>query len=254
MGKAIRRTPVLVGAALGALLWQTGPVLAASPAISSTTLVVKSNTTVTVTAAVGLSNTISVRQSGGSVLVSDSGDSVAAFGGCTQVSPSEASCPAADLTELVVNAGDQNDEVRSSLNTPGVTLVGGTGDDALYAGSANDTLEGNEGNDFLSGGTGNDTLTGGSGQDQVSGGSGNDSIDGNSEDDLIDGGTGNDVISGGNGNDRLYARAGNDYVAGDNGNDTIYAQDGVFGNDFVDGGAGTDSCSADPGDNVTNCP
>jgi len=36
-------------------------------------------------------------------------------------------------------------------------------------------------------------------------------------------------------------------------NDTIDAVDGVSGNDIVVGGKGTDTCTADPGDSVSDC-
>lgn len=116
------------------------------------TLVSRTGTSVTVTAAVGLSNTISVWQAGDTIRIRDTGDTVTALGGCRAVSANEAACPGAgSLTELVVHAGDQADDVTSFLESPGVTLVGGAGDDSLYGGGANDTLEGDEGADFLSG-------------------------------------------------------------------------------------------------------
>ncbi|MEV4640642.1 calcium-binding protein [Actinoplanes sp. NPDC049548] len=253
MGKALPRVAVPLGAALVTVLGASGAT-AAAPALMATTLVVKSGTVITVTAAVGRANTISAWHSGSTIHIDDTGDDLAAYGGCTLVSPGEVSCPAAGLTEFVVYAGDQNDEVHSYLATPGVTLIGGAGDDALFGGSANDTLEGDDGGDFLSGGNGNDTLSGGTGANGLSGGAGNDSIDGGPQNDVADGGAGNDVINGASGNDQLYAGAGNDYVGGDAGNDALYAQDGVFGNDYADGGSGTDTCSADPGDYVAGCP
>lgn len=256
MGKKSARFLTVLGTSFGAALYLTGAAGAAPPApgVQASTLVVKSGTTITVTAGVGRSNTITVRQVGNTIRVTDSGDVLAAFGGCSLVSATEASCPAAGLTELVVYAGDQNDQVRAAPSSVGVTLIGGPGDDELFAGSTNDTLEGDDGNDFLSGGDGNDTLTGGRGADRISGGGGNDSIEGGSENDLLAGAAGNDVINGGPGNDQLHAGAGNDYAAGEGGNDAIHAEDGVFGNDFADGGAGTDTCTADLGDSVSNCP
>lgn len=157
MDKALPRTIALVTAVLGLTLALTGPADATpgppTPEASADgTLVSRTGTTVTVTAAVGLSNTISVWQAGDTIRVRDTGDTVATLGGCRSVSANEAVCPGAgSLTELVVHAGDQADDVTSYLERLGVTLVGGAGDDSLYGGGANDTLEGDEGADFLSG-------------------------------------------------------------------------------------------------------
>ena len=260
MDKALHRTVALLTTVFGFTLCLTGPA-SATPATQPTgsaaagTLVSKNGTSVTVTAAVGLGNTISVWQVGDTIRVRDTGDTIVAFGGCTALSATEAVCPGAgSLTELVVNAGDQADNVTSSLASPGVTLVGGAGDDSLQGGSANDTLEGDEGSDFLSGGGGNDTLNGASGPDRIFGGAGNDSIEGRASSDVINAGPGNDVVSGGNGGDQVVAGTGNDFVEGGAGQDTINAVDDVSGNDYVQGGTEVDTCSADLGDSVTECP
>ncbi|MEU3666533.1 MULTISPECIES: calcium-binding protein [Streptomyces] len=260
MDKALPRTAALVTAVLGLTLVLTGPA-GATPgahtpeASAGGTLVGRTGTSVTVTAAVGLSNTISVWQVGDTIRVKDTGDTMAALGGCTAVSAHEAVCPGAGtLTELVVHAGDQADDVTSFLETLGVTLVGGPGDDSLHGGNANDTLEGDEGADFLSGGGGNDTLTGSSGPDRLFGGPGNDSIEGLGGSDLINAGAGNDVVSGGKGNDQVIAGSGNDFVDGGPGRDDLDAVDEVSGNDYVRGGDQTDACRADLGDSVTECP
>jgi Ca2+-binding RTX toxin-like protein len=251
------RTVALLATACGFTLCLTGTAGAAgapTPQFLATTLVNKTGTTITVTAGVGRGNTISVWQSGNSIRIRDTGDTVAPSGDCTAISTTEVACRAADTTELVVNAGDQDDNVTSSLTALGVTLIGGAGNDNLYGGSANDTLEGDEGSDFLSGGAGNDTLTGAAGADRIFGGSGNDSIEGRSGSDIVDGGAGNDVIYGGSGNEQIVAGAGNDYAEGGNGRDTIDAVDNVSGNDYVEGGAEVDDCRADLGDNVSGCP
>ncbi len=260
MDKALPRTIALVTAVLGLTLTLVGPA-AATPgartpeASADGTLVSRTGTSVTVTAAVGLSNTISVWQAGDTIRVRDTGDTVTALGGCRAVSPNEAVCPGAgSLTELVVHAGDQADDVTSYLESPGVTLVGGAGDDSLYGGGANDTLEGDEGADFLSGGGGNDTLTGSSGRDRLFGGPGNDTIEGRNGSDIINAGAGNDVVSGGNGNDQVIAGTGNDFVDGGPGRDNLDAVDEVSGNDYVRGGDEADACRADLGDSVTECP
>ncbi|MGP4002773.1 calcium-binding protein [Streptomyces sp. 8N706] len=260
MDNRLHRTVALLTTVFGFTLCLPGTAIAtpgAQPPGSSSagTLVSMSGTSVTVTAGVGRGNTISVWQVGDTIRVRDTGDQISAFGGCTAVSTTEAVCPGAgSLTELVVNAGDQNDNVTSSLASPGVTLVGGAGDDSLRGGGANDTLEGDEGSDVLSGTGGNDTLIGSTGTDRVLGGAGNDSIEGRGSADIIDGGAGNDVVSGDGGGDQIVAGTGNDYVEGGTGRDTINAVDEVSGNDYVLGGADADSCTADLGDSVTECP
>ncbi|WP_191971815.1 calcium-binding protein [Streptomyces luteolifulvus] len=222
--------------------------------IFATTLVNKTGSTITVTAGVGRGNTITVWQAGNSIRIRDTGDTVAPSGDCAAISTTEVACTAVNTSELVVNAGDQDDGVTSSLATVGVTLIGGAGNDNLYGGSANDTLEGEEGSDFLSGGAGNDTLTGGAEADRIFGGAGNDSIEGRGGPDIVDGSSGNDVIYGGSGNEQIVAGSGNDYAEGGSGRDTIDAVDNVSGNDYVAGGADVDDCRADLGDNVSGCP
>lgn len=251
------RTVALL-ATCGSILCLTGGAGAAfaapSPGILATTLVNKTGTTITVVAGVGRGNTITVWQTGTSIRIRDTGDTVAPSGDCTAISATEVACPAADTTELVVNAGDQADNVTSSLANLGVTLIGGPGDDSLSGGSGNDTLQGDEGSDFLSGGAGNDTLTGGAEADRIFGGGGNDSIEGRGGADIINGNAGNDVIDGGSGNEQIVAGAGNDYADGGSGRDSIDAVDNVSGNDYVEGGPHMDDCRADLGDNVSGCP
>ncbi|MEJ8632039.1 hypothetical protein [Streptomyces sp. MS2.AVA.5] len=260
MEKVFHRTLALLPLMFGFTLCLTGPAMATpftQPPGSAVagTLVIKNGTSVTVTAAVGLGNTISVWQVGDTIRVRDTGDSIVAFGGCTALSTTEAVCPGAgSLTEVVVNAGDQADNAMSSLASAGVTLVGGAGDDSLQGGSANDTLEGDEGSDFLSGGGGNDTLIGAGGADRIFGGAGNDSIEGRADSDVVNAGAGNDVVSGGNGGDQIGTGTGNDFVEGGAGRDSINAVDEVSGNDYVQGGTEVDSCTADVGDSVTECP
>lgn len=224
------------------------------PGSAASTLVNKTGTTITVVAGVGRGNTITVWQTGASIRIRDTGDTVEPSGACTAIGATDVACPAADTSELVVHAGDQADNVASSLPNLGVTLMGGAGDDNLYGGSANDTLQGDEGSDFLSGGAGNDTMTGGAETDRIFGGAGNDSIEGRGGADIINGSAGNDVIEGGNGNEQIVAGPGNDYTDGGSGRDMIDAVDNVSGNDYVEGGPQTDDCRADLGDSVGGCP
>lgn len=283
------RPRVRVAGRMAAATVVTGGLLLASPAALAhaaglapdrdgparafaTTLVDKTGTVVTVTAGVGRDNAITVRRQGDTFRITDTADTLAATGACSRASEDEVSCPAPGTTELVVNAGNADDAVFTNIRTPGVTLVGGSGDDTLSAGGANDTIEGNGGDDYLLGGDGNDTVDGESGEDILIGGDGNDSVpagaggdfviggDGNdfvesdSGNDEVRGGSGNDYLSGQAGHDRISGDAGADYLFGGAGPDRLDGVDGVPRNDNLDGGSGTDDCSADPGDDVADCP
>ncbi|WP_423834486.1 calcium-binding protein [Streptomyces manipurensis] len=255
------RNSVAAAAALALTLALAAPAAATTPGgqrpghAAAGTLVRMSGTSITVTAAEGAANAIALWRTGDAVHVRDTADRVVATGGCVRIAADEAMCPGAGrLTELVVEAGDEADEVTSYLTTTGVTLKGGLGDDNLYGGGANDTLEGGEGADFLSGGAGNDLLIGSSGRDRILGGAGDDRIEGRNGSDVIDAGAGDDVVDGGDGNDQLIAGPGNDFVDGGTGRDTIDTVDGVAGNDYARGGPQTDTCRADRADHVTECP
>jgi Ca2+-binding RTX toxin-like protein len=87
----------------------------------------------------------------------------------------------------VIDVGEGHDivDLTSTIYTYGdVTLIGGNGDDTLWA---------NSGQDMLLGGSGNDNLYGGFGSDQLSGNDGNDTLDGGEGADQLTGGLGNDV-------------------------------------------------------------
>ncbi len=71
---------------------------------------------------------------------------------------------------------------------PGVTLIGGPGDDTLLGGPAPDFIDGRGGNDLLVGGLANDTIVGGPGQDILTGNGGADLF-------LFAPGDGHDVVT-----------------------------------------------------------
>ena len=76
-----------------------------------------------------------------------------------------------------------------------------TAPNTLNGSEENDTLTGSTGVDFMFGGAGNDTLNGGDGDDQLDGGAGNDALNGGAGDDVLVGGSGNDTLTGGAGVD-----------------------------------------------------
>lgn len=125
-------------------------------------------------------------------------------------------------------------------------MVGGDGNDLLYATGGRDTLFGVAGDDTLFGGDQPDRLAGGLGNDHLYGGAGADFIDGNEHNDLIKGGSGNDVLFGGQGADSIFGEAGDDHLLGESGNDLLdggSGDDGLYGfqgDDILIGGTGND--------------
>lgn len=95
--------------------------------------------------------------------------------------------PRTAFTAVSVTAGGGDDEVRIQGLLPGVTVDGGTGDDALLGGASPDTLIGGSGNDLLDGNQGTDTIALGAGNDTVQ----------------WDPGDSNDVVTGDAGTDAL---------------------------------------------------
>ncbi|SMX41023.1 Hint domain-containing protein [Maliponia aquimaris] len=91
-----------------------------------------------------------------------------------------------EIESFVLSAG--NDAVDASVDSSGITVLAGAGNDTLIGGSGNDTLFGEDGADSLTGGIGADALDGGEGDDTLHVGSG-------------------DAASGGGGDDHFYANA-----------------------------------------------
>jgi hemolysin type calcium-binding protein len=129
---------------------------------------------------------------------------------------------------------------------PAGAIVGTNGSDSVNGTSGNDTIFGLGGSDIINGRGGNDLICGGAGSDLVNGGPGNDTIDAGSGSDTANGDADNDNIKGG---------TGSDLITGGVGDDMLDVQDGVNGNDSANGGAHVsgDTCTADPGDAVSNC-
>lgn len=126
--------------------------------------------------------------------------------------------------KLFANVSDtaQTDEA-------GHLLVGGSGDDLIYAsplafdntifgdgvndelGSVDNTTDGN---DEIFGGAGIDNVQAGGGKDVINTYAGNDFVDAGPGDDIVYAGAGNDFVIGGFGNDQIFAGADNDVVWG----------------------------------------
>ncbi len=158
---------------------------------------------------------------------------------------------AADVTSIVIQAGDGNDLLTNNTNLPS-TIIGGEGDDTITGGGSGDSLLGQGGNDVISGRDGNDTVLGESGRDSLSGNAGADSIFGGLGSDRVAGNGGRDHLYGGGGNDRMYGGASGDWLYGQGGSDQLfggggndhlyvdYSQD-VFFVSTLHGGAGNDT-------------
>ena len=124
--------------------------------------------------------------------------------------------------------GKANDGARGERDnilppTGPMTLIGGYGDDKLYAaprvkglyGSRGDDILhlrfggfafGGPGDDLLLGSPGEDELNGNAGNDVLRGGPGHDYLYGNEDDDFVVGGRNRDWVAGGDGNDTLLTR------------------------------------------------
>jgi hypothetical protein len=153
------------------------------------------------------------------------------------------------IKRFVVDARGGNDSIHlDSQWTPGqqaitlsVAVLGGDGDDTVYAGEGhdyifgelgNDNLWGCGGSDFLDGGLGNDRLNGNAGNDELNGDAGSDVLLGHDGHDRLVGGDDNDLLYGGAGNDQLDGSRGADYLNGELGNDGLY--DDAAGTTFAD--------------------
>jgi hypothetical protein len=187
-------------------------------------------TALTVTAAPGEDNVVSVEPDGLSgYSVFDDGAYITPGSGCFSLRQRAVFCQGLVLS-VVVDAGDRDDIVAADLESIPVTLSGGAGRDLLEGGASSDTLSGGLGQDTVLGGGGDDTLAGDEGGDWIEGGAGADDMRGGSGYDVLDGGSGDgDVVAGG---------PGADLASGGLGDDTVQ---GGFGEDAIAAGGGTDS-------------
>jgi hypothetical protein len=231
-------------------------------------------------------NTLTLTQSAGQVILTDTqtpptdGDGA---GGCT-VAGNVATCPPG-AGQVIVLSGNGADTITvdASLTIASFidagdgkdTLVGGPGNDVLFGGGDDDLINGNGGQDTLGGGSsdtagssgpdgnntihggteddnvrggeGNDIITGDAGVDNIRGDGGNDNIDGGTGDDTLDGGTGNDTVGGGAGGDSVLGSSGNDVLSGGDDGDALM---GGVGDDTLTGDAGNDELRGEVGNDT----
>ena len=93
-------------------------------------------------------------------------------------------------------------------------LLGGDGQDMMYGTAGADSMQGGAGSDYLGAGEGANWVYGGGGSDALIDGAGASTLLGGTGDDVVDAGGGNDWVEGGIGDDQLYAREGQDTVWG----------------------------------------
>ena len=138
------------------------------------------------------------------------------------------------LTSLL-NGGAGNDTIKgghvaNDLTidvTSQETLIGGAGDDEVFAFGGDDSLYGQDGADLLDGGAGDDFISGGSGDDIIAGGFGDDKIFGGDGDDLVaDISVDASEVDPNGGADRLYGDVGDDTLVSTGGEDRLHGGDG----------------------------
>jgi Ca2+-binding RTX toxin-like protein len=188
-------------------------------------------------------NDVAVGYDGSSYTFTDSGAAVTVTdgdgdGGC-QVAGNVATCPAADVQFLSLDARDEDDRISVDLQAT-----------TIYA-----QLRGGDGDDMLTGAAGTDDMYGEAGDDSLSSGDG---------DDYLDDGLGDDIVNAGAGADEFFGAPGHDVFNGEGGDDYFNGIDHT-GADAFAGGAGNDwliyrrvrpvSVSLnDVGDDGENCP
>lgn len=151
------------------------------------------------------SNVITISGAVDTYVIRDTGATIRAVAPCKLTGTSEhaASCPAAGLAGLGVDARDANDYVDLVGAALPAVVVGGDGDDLLGGGTGADRIDGSRGADLLVGRGGNDVLAGAAGADVLRGGLGDDTVLGGTEDDAIGTDPGADSLDGGAGFDAV---------------------------------------------------
>ena len=142
-----------------------------------------------------------------------------------------------------VDGGGGNDIITTGDDDD--SIIGGAGEDTIYAGYDDDTVDGGNDNDLIVGSEGNDEISGGQGDDVIYGGlETTDLLDIPDDIDLLpDNNT--DTLYGGNGNDTIYGRDDDDLIYGDDGNDVLF---GGIDDDTMYGGQGDDTFEGGEGE------
>jgi RTX calcium-binding nonapeptide repeat (4 copies) len=116
----------------------------------------------------------------GSVIdVSDTGapDTMVAGSRCAPTgAPGAVSCESTGVARMAIDLGDGDDHATLQTILP-VHVVGGDGNDVLYAGFGDDLVETGPGDDLAFGDAGNDRVLGDTGRDSLDGGVGDDSLE-----------------------------------------------------------------------------
>lgn len=221
-----------------------------------------------------------VRNSGAAADIVDLGEGNDTFAGFAAAGESvfggtgnDSMVAAAGAAATKFDGGDGNDFLDQSGVTVSSTLVGGSGNDTMQAGTAADSVNAGVGNDYVSNavatvadtqdvidlGAGDDTFLGATdggvvAHESIVGGAGNDSIIGRAQIATstfkVDGGAGDDFISGVadlSGDVNLAGGDGNDTLVGGTVGATLY---GNAGNDSIVGGAGVDTFKGGTGNDT----
>ncbi|GCE00819.1 bifunctional hemolysin/adenylate cyclase [Embleya hyalina] len=266
----------------------TTAVAAAGPAhaMAAPTLVYLENNVVHVVASPGVQNNIRTNVETDDFFVVEELAAVVAVGeNCTKRSDHKATCHLPDdWTDLVLDAGDQNDQLEIQYRTWSVDncrINGGAGDDVVRVSGC--TVFGDAGNDTIRlsesaharGGLGNDRInvvstntaasrdiSGGPGKDLVSfeaatgpvtvtlndvsddGQEGFEHINVHLDVEDVDGGAYDDSFAGSAADNTFNGAGGKDFLFGDAGADTL---NGGAGNDTLMGGLGIDKLDGGPG-------
>jgi hypothetical protein len=159
---------------MGALrvLGLSAAITLAAPLAAEAATVTLDGALLSVNAAAGEANRITIAEDAAGFTVTDT-RALTAGSGCTSVNATMARCATSETTRsALVEAGDGDDRVvlRSPTGTTSGNLRGGDGRDRLFGGNGADALIGGEGADTLTGGEGNNFFDGGPGDDNLYGG------------------------------------------------------------------------------------
>ena len=164
---------LLIATALGVLAF-AAPAEAASISISGSAKKVKFD------GSVGEVNTLTIEQTEALKLRIVDATAIGTAGGVSVITSNGTTCEKIDAITVdctlasaawrfQASLGDMDDTATTDVQSLGVNLRGGLGDDTLTGGEGDDDLEGGEGADTLDGGLGADTVRGGLDRPDVDG-------------------------------------------------------------------------------------